>query len=72
MSTIKHSPEQIQRALDRAADEIAWRDIERDILMDAAKRAWNEPDPDVVRLQDGRQVLREFYDPAIHGPEQSH
>jgi hypothetical protein len=33
-----------------------------------AKQAWNEPDPRVVTLPDGRQVLREFYDPAIHGP----
>jgi hypothetical protein len=30
---------------------------------------WNEPHPDVVKLTDGRQVAREFYDPAIHGPE---
>jgi hypothetical protein len=38
-----------------------------EIITEAAKRAWNEPDPDVVKLQDGRQVAREFYDPAIHG-----
>ena len=41
--------------------------IERDIITEAAKQVWNEPDPSVVKLQDGRQVLREFYDPAIHG-----
>jgi hypothetical protein len=41
--------------------------IERDIITEAAKRVWNEPDPRFVKLQDGRQVLREFYDPAIHG-----
>lgn len=38
------------------------------ILTEAAKQAWNEPDPDVVTLHDGRKVAREFYDPAIHGP----
>ncbi len=31
--------------------------------VDAANRTWNEPDPDVVTLQDGRKVLRQFYDP---------
>jgi hypothetical protein len=43
--------------------------LERSTLIDAARAAWNEPDPEVVKLQDVRKVLRQFYDPAIHGKE---
>jgi hypothetical protein len=34
----------------------------------AVERAWSEPDDSVVKLQDGRQVARKFYDPLVHGP----
>ena len=36
-----------------------------DLMVD---RVWNEPDAFSVKLQDGRKVALEFYDPAIHGP----
>lgn len=40
----------------------------REHLSMAVDEAWNKPDPQVVTLPDGRQVARQYYDPAIHGP----
>ena len=35
---------------------------------DAVTAAWNSDDPDVIKLRDGRQVSRRFYDRVLHGP----
>jgi hypothetical protein len=39
----------------------------RSLLDDAIQQAWDEPDPNLVTLQDGRKVARKFYDPLLHG-----
>jgi hypothetical protein len=43
----------------------------RERLVVALDEVWNKPDPNVVTLQDGRKVARQYYDPAIHGPASS-
>jgi hypothetical protein len=52
----------------KAVQEDAEREAIERVIVEAAKVAWNEPDPLVVRLPNGRQVMRQFYDPYIHGP----
>lgn len=68
----KKTPDQLRAEADallKHADALEQWSRER--LMVAADAVWNEPDSRVVKLQDGRQVAREYYDPAIHGPAAS-
>jgi hypothetical protein len=51
-----------QALLKRILDEEIKRMVDEEI-----QKVWDRPDPNVVKLQDGRQVAREFYDPLLHG-----
>jgi hypothetical protein len=45
-------------------------DFDMDELLDALiEEVWNEPDPTIVTLADGRKVARKHYDPTIHDRE---
>jgi hypothetical protein len=60
--TADNTTEAAQRRTEREATE-------RDIITEAGAHVWNEPDPDVVKLHDRRQVLRSSQGYAACPPE---